>query len=319
VADKRTIARQVGITVDELDETIARARRMLLKARSTRIRPGCDDKVLASWNGLMVRGIAEAARAFGNQTHRVLAIDAATFLFETMVRDGRVFRSFKDGRARIAGYLEDHAALGLAALSIYELTFDEQWLNRARDMGTTIVQWFWDDTTGAFYDTASDHETLITRPREITDNATPSGTSLAVELLVRLAELLHDVDARRRATYVVETLAPAIHRYPGAFGHLLGAADMLIRGAVELAIVGDPAKEDFAALVRAAGDLYVPGLVIAGGPARSDDKIALLAERPLRDGRATAYVCKSYTCDEPTTDAAVLGEQLERASAANRS
>jgi uncharacterized protein YyaL (SSP411 family) len=318
VSDKRTVARQAGITVDELDETLARARRVLFKARATRIRPGCDDKVLASWNGLMVRGIADAARAFGNEKHRTLAIDAATFLFDTMVRDGRVFRSFKNGRARIAGYLEDHASLGLAALSIYELTFDDRWLDHARAMGATIVQWFWDDTTGAFYDTASDHETLITRPREITDNATPSGTSLAVELLVRLAELLHDVDARRRATYVVETLAPAIHRYPGAFGHLLGAADMLIRGAVELAIVGDPAAEDFGALVRAAADLYVPGLVVAGGPPRSDDAIALLAERPLREGRATAYVCKSYTCDAPTTDAEMLREQLERASAVNR-
>jgi uncharacterized protein YyaL (SSP411 family) len=314
VADKRVVARKFGITVEELDEKLAYARRQLFKARSTRVRPGCDDKVLASWNGLMVRGIAEAARAFGNEKHRALAIEAATFLFDTMVRDGRVLRSYKDGRARIAGYLEDHAALGLAALSIYELTFDERWLDRARAMGTMIVGLFWDDDTGAFYDTASDHETLITRPREITDNATPSGTSLAVELLVHLAELLHDVDARRRATYVIETLAPAIHRFPGAFGHLLGSADVVIRGAVELVIVGNRSSDDFQALERAAGDLYVPGLIIAGGAARDDENIALLTGRTVRDGRATAYVCKSYTCDEPTTEATVLREQLERAS-----
>ena len=96
-----------------------------------------------------------------------------------------MFRSYKDGRARIAGYLEDHAALGLAALSVYELTFDERWLDRARAMSDAAVAWFWDDATGAFYDTASDHETLITRPRDVTDNATPSGTSLAVELLAQ--------------------------------------------------------------------------------------------------------------------------------------
>ena len=181
-------------------------------------------------------------------------------------------------------------------------------------MSATIVARFWDDETGAFYDTARDHETLITRPREITDNATPSGTSLAVELLVHLAELLHDDDARRRATYIVETLAPAIHRFPGAFGHLLGSADMLIRGAVELAIVGEPGSDDFHTLERAVGDLYVPGLVIAGGAPRVDEKIALLTSRAIHDGRATAYVCKSYTCDEPTTDAGVLREQLERAT-----
>jgi uncharacterized protein YyaL (SSP411 family) len=258
----------------------------------------------------MVRGIAEAARAFGNDRYRSAAVESGEFLFENLVRDGRVLRSYKDGRARIAGYLEDHAALGLAALAVYELTFDDRWLTRARDLATTMVQWFWDDATGAFFDTSSDHETLITRPRDVTDNAVPSGTSLAVELLVRIAELFADADARRRATYVVETLAPAISRYPSAFGHLLGSADMLLNGAVELAIVGDPASPDFMALERAAAGRYLPSLVIAGGPPRDD--VALLEGRAPRDGVATGYVCKSYACEEPATTAALLSEQLAR-------
>jgi uncharacterized protein YyaL (SSP411 family) len=223
-----------------------------------------------------------------------------------------VFRSYKDGRARIAGYLEDHAASGIAALAVYELTFDTRWLDQARELSDATIRWFWDDETGAFYDTASDHEALITRPREISDNATPSGTSLAVELLVRLAELLHDVDARRRATYVVETLAPAIGRYPSAFGHLLGSADMLINGAVELAIVGDPQSADFAALERTAAERYVPSLVLAGGHPRTDDSIALLSGRDARGGHATAYVCRNYTCEEPATRPEQLEEQLDR-------
>ncbi|HEY9225792.1 MAG TPA: thioredoxin domain-containing protein, partial [Gemmatimonadaceae bacterium] len=265
VADRATIAAQFKVSEAQLMDVIERSRQKLFDARSKRVRPGCDDKVLASWNGLMVRGIAEAARAFGDDRYRALAVDGATFLFDHMVRDGRVFRSFKNGQARIAGYLEDHAALGLAAFAVYELTFDDRWLERARTMSNTIVRWFWDDDTGAFYDTASDHETLITRPREITDNATPSGTSLAVELLVRLAEVFNDVDARRRATYVAETLTPAIQRYPMAFGHMLGSVDMLINGGVELAIVGDPSAADFRALTRAAAEQYVPALVMAGG------------------------------------------------------
>jgi uncharacterized protein YyaL (SSP411 family) len=310
VGDRRVIARQFGLTEAQFGETLARAREKLFAARAPRVRPGCDDKVLASWNGLMVRGIAEAARAFGDAKYRALAEDAATFLFGTMVQDGRVLRSYKDGRARIAGYLEDHAALGLAALSMYELTFDEAWLDRARELGASCVTWFWDDATGAFYDTASDHETLITRPREITDNATPSGTSLAVELLVRLAEYFHDVDARRRATYVVETLAPSIQRYPLAFGHMLASADMLVNGAVELALVGDVGADDFKSLERAAAEQYVPSLVLAGGAARSDDKIALLSAREARDGKATAYVCRNYACEEPSTSPDRLAEQL---------
>jgi len=199
----------------------------------------------------------------------------------------------------------------LAALAVYELTFDTVWLDRARAMSDATVQWFWSDDTGAFYDTASDHEELIVRPREVADNATPSGTSLAVELLVRLAELLHDVEARRRATYVVETLAPMIARYPSAFGHILGAADMLINGAVEVAIVGDVGTADFRAMERAVAEQYVPSLVLAGGAPRADDSIALLTARAARDGQATAYGCRGYTCDEPAMSSQQLTAQLE--------
>jgi uncharacterized protein YyaL (SSP411 family) len=290
-------------------ETVARAKRILYDARAKRVWPGLDDKVLASWNGLMVRGIAEAARAFGRDDYRDAAIRAASALFDSLVHDGRVLRSSKNGK-RIAGYLEDHASLGLAALAIYEISFDEQWLDRARTLGESIVNWFWDDEGGAFFDTSSDHEALITRPREIADNATPSGTSLAVDLLLRLAEVLGDQEARRRATSVLESLAPSIARYPTAFGHLLGCADMLVNGAVELAIVGDPASAEFKALERAAGGEYVPSLVIAGGPPRSDEKVALLTARTMRDGRATAYVCRNYACDAPVTAPAELRERL---------
>jgi uncharacterized protein YyaL (SSP411 family) len=314
--DQRALAARMSVSEHQLEQIVKRAKTALYAARKHRVWPGRNDKILASWNGLMVRGIAEAARAFGNERYREMAIGSATFLFEHLMRDGRVFRSYKDGRARIAGYLEDHAALGLAALSVYELTFDDAWLDRARQLGDAVVRWFWDDDTGAFYDTASDHEQLITRPREISDNATPSGTSLAAELLIRLAELFNDADARRRATYVVESLAPAIGRYPLAFGNILGCADLLINGAIEVAIVGDPASDDFRALERVVAERYVPSLVLAGGVPRSDDSISLLSARDARDGRATAYVCRNYTCEEPATTRALLDEQLQRITAA---
>jgi len=227
--------------------------------------------------------------------------------------DGRLYRTAGVGQPpKLNGYLEDHAALGLAALAVYELTFDPAWLARARDLSRSMVRWFWDDATNAFYDTASDHEALITRPREPTDNAVPSGTSLAVELLARMAELYHDVDDRRRATYVLETLAPMIARYPTAFGHMLGAADMIVNGAVELALVGDPESADFMSLERAAAQRYLPSLVLAGGREAGD--IALLQGRPMRDGTATAYLCRNYACDEPATSADLLDRQLDALS-----
>src|SRR5205085_8918940 len=138
-------------------------------------------------------------------------------LFRVLVHDDRVFRSYKAGAAKLAGYLEDYASLGLAALALYELTFDESWLTRARMLADAAVRWFWDDMAGAFFDTPSDHETLVTRPRDVTDNATPSGTSLVAELLARLADLLQDESMRRRATYVLETLAEPMARHPAAF------------------------------------------------------------------------------------------------------
>jgi hypothetical protein len=263
----------------------------------------------------MVRALADAARAFDKMSYRAEAIRHGEFLFNALVRDGRVFRSYKNGVARLAGYLEDYAALGLAALALYELTFDDGWLERARALANAAVRWFWDESAGAFFDTASDHETLVTRPRDVTDNATPSGTSLAAELLARLADLLQDETMRRRASYVLETLAEPMSKHPAAFGHALGVADLLVRGAVELAIVGDPTADDFRALTRAAAERYVPSLVLAGGRARKTADIPLLADRPAPGGRATAYVCRNYTCDAPATDAETLGSQLEAATA----
>jgi uncharacterized protein YyaL (SSP411 family) len=309
--DPTSVAERLGLSLEDLHGVIARARQRLYDARAKRVWPGLDDKVLASWNALMLRGIAEAARAFGDPRYREIALRNARFLFENMVRDGRVFRSYKAGTAKLAGYLEDHAALGLAAIAMYELTFDPQWRDWAHTLSETMVAWFWDDTTGAFYDTASDHEELITRPREVTDNAVPSGTSLAAELLARVAELGHDVDARRRSTYVIETLAPIVARYPNGFGHLLGVTDMIVNGATEVAIVGEPTSADFTALERVVAERYLPSLVLAGGAPSDGERIALLEGRTVREGsRATAYVCRNYACEEPVTNSDRLADQL---------
>ncbi|MEX2178748.1 MAG: hypothetical protein WD801_08575, partial [Gemmatimonadaceae bacterium] len=286
------------------------ARRVLRAARESRIRPARDEKVLASWNGLMLRAIAETARAFGEDRYRALAVGNAEFLFREMVRGDRVFRSHTDGVTRIPGFLEDHAAVALGALAVYELTFDRAWLSRARALTDATVRWFWDDDAGAFFDTASDHEELITRPRDITDNATPSGTSLTVELLLRLGDVLGEPELLRRANHVLETIAEPMARYPLAFGHALTASDIAVYGAIELAIVGTPDAPDFRALARAAGECYTPSLVMAGGVPASADRVALLADRASRDGAATAFLCRGFVCGEPVTHPAPLREQM---------
>ena len=310
------VAARAGVSEEALDRAVARAKSTLYAVRAKRVWPGRDEKVLAGWNGLMLRAVAEAARALDRADYRALALKNGEFLFREMVSGaGRVMRSHKDGVTRVAGYLEDHAAVALGALALYELTFDRRWLDRARLVADTMITWFWDEEIGAFFDTASDHEALVTRPREVTDNAVPSGTSLAAEVLLRLAELLHDVDMRRRADWVLETLAEPMARHAIAFGHLLGVTDLSVNGAVEVAIIGDPDADDFRALTQEVSRRYVPSLVLAGGPPGEDAGVALLEQRTMRHGAATAYVCRQYACDEPTTEPAMLGEQLERAVA----
>jgi uncharacterized protein YyaL (SSP411 family) len=188
------------------------------------------------------------------------------------------------------------------------------WLARARELATRVVASFWDEESNAFYDTAHDHERLITRPRDVTDNATPAGNSLAVELLLRLAELFRDVDLHRRATWMLETLAAPLGQHGLAFGHLLGAADLAIHGATEVAIVGDVAAPDFGALSAEVARQYLPALVLAGGSPDGASGIALLEDRAAREGRATAYVCRQYVCAEPTSDAERLRSQLDEAA-----
>jgi uncharacterized protein len=314
--DMGVVAARAGTTVDAVAESVRSARAVLLARRARRERPGRDEKVLAAWNGLMLRAVAEAARVFGGESLRALAIRNAEFLLREMVRDGRVMRSHTAGVTRIAGYLEDHASVALAFLDVYGLTFDARWLSVAVTIADAVDRWFWDDTVGAYFDTASDHEPLLTRPRDFTDNAVPSGTSLAVDLLLRLAELLGDSARRARAMRVLEASSEPLARYASAFGHLLGVADMAVHGAVEVALAGDPSAEDFRALAIALSEAYVPSLVIAGGrDARlGSHRVALLADKPPRDGQATAYVCRQYLCESPLTDPNELPAQLERAS-----
>jgi uncharacterized protein YyaL (SSP411 family) len=306
-----------------LAAAVRRAKTTLRLAREARIRPARDEKILASWNGLMLRAVAEAARAFGDAESLALAVRNGEFLATTMVdvSSGRVRRVHMDGVTRIAGFLEDHAAVALGFLALHALTFDERWLALATGVGSATVEQFWDDDAGAFFDTpaagdAADGPPLITRPRDPTDNATPSGTSLAGERCLMLAELTGDEAMRGRADRVLSAHADTMARYAPAFGHLLGAADMAVEGAVELVLVGEPSAPDFEALATAAGRRYAPSLVVTGGPDGGPDGAPaspLRTGKPMLDDRATAYVCRYSRCERPTSDDATLAAQLAAA------
>ncbi len=287
---------------------LERAKQVLYDVRAKRSWPGRDDKVLAGWNGLMLRAMADAGRVFGDDGRVATAVRSAEFLSRELIKNGRAMRSWMEGQSRIPGFLEDHASLGLGFIAVYQATFDRRWLDRARSLADACVEWFWSEGDGAFFDTASDHEQLLTRPRDLADNATPAGSSLAAELMLYMAEYFGDADARRRAERVIESAAGLFTKMPVMMGHMLGAADMSVHGAVEVAIAGRADDPEARALARGVAAQYIPSLVLAAG---SGDAVLGM---PLFDGRQpsvpTAYVCRGYTCELPTTDSVALAEQI---------
>ena len=217
-----------GLHVDSFLQVLDHSTSALYKHRAKRVRPGLDDKIVASWNGLALRGIVEAARAFDRDDFRELAIRNGRFLAARLVHNGRAWRTYKDGDARIPGFLEDQAAVALGFVALFEQTLEVEWLERARLMATVMLDMFHDGPTNVFHDTARDAQQLITRPRDPSDNATPSGTSLAADLLLRLATCDANETFRTIAIGAMDSAGEMISRYPSAFGHMLGAAEYAV-------------------------------------------------------------------------------------------
>jgi uncharacterized protein YyaL (SSP411 family) len=307
------VAAEFDISTEELWEKIVAIRQKLFAEREKRVRPGRDEKVLAAWNGLMLRAFAFAARVLDREDYRRIAEESASFLLEKLKVDGRLRRSYKDGRARFNGYLEDYACVADGLVALYEATFETRWLAEAGALADAILELFWDGERSVFYDTAVDHEELVTRPRDVYDSAAPSGNSVAVDVLLKLSILLDREDYRQRAEAVLEDLSGVVARISGGFGRLLSAVDFYLSTTYEIVLIGDPDAPDTRNLLSTVYSAYLPNKVVAGSA--EDDKeaariVPLLADRPMRDGKATAYVCVQYTCQSPTTDPEELKGQL---------
>jgi uncharacterized protein YyaL (SSP411 family) len=289
-------------------------RRRLLAVRAQRVRPGLDDKRLTAWNALMIAALAEAGAVLERSDYLDAATACADFVLrELRTSEGRLLRSWKDGRARLAGYLEDHAFLLEALLTLYEATFDPAWLRAARELADTTIAHFADGQRGGFFTTADDHEQLLTRRKELEDTPIPSGNSAAALGLLRLARLTGSAEYEDRARRVIALLHPFAAGHPTAFAHLLQAIDFQLAEVREVAIVagdaGDAgATEDVAALVRVVRSAFRPHVVLAGGAA---DGVELLAGRASVGGRATAYVCERFACQAPVTQPTELAALLD--------
>jgi uncharacterized protein len=275
-----------------------------------------DDKVLAAWNALAISAFAEAGRAFDEPRYVEVAATTARFLLEHL-RDanGRLLRSWREGRAGGPGYADDHALLADACLTLYETTFELGWFEQARALADRLVEGFLDEERGGFYTTAADAEALVVRPKDLEDNAVPSGSSAGADVLLRLAMLTGEARYEDAAASALRVVRDVMAQAPTGFGHALCALDRYLGPSREVAIVGDPASEATRALVReVTAERFVPNGVLAvtaAGDRAAAEAIALLRDRPTVDGRATAYVCERFACRLPVTQPEELAAQLE--------
>jgi uncharacterized protein len=312
--DVEEVAQLGNVTVVELEQQLAVARQKLYEARSQRMWPGLDDKVLTAWNGLMLAAFAEAGRVLERPDYTAAAEQNARFLYETVRQEnGRLLRTWKAGAAaKYNAYLEDYTYLADGLLALYQTTFDSHWFTWARELGDLALQHFHDVANGGFFDTSDDHEALIVRPKDVQDNATPSGNAMAAHLLLGLSLYTGESRYWEVAEGATAALADAMKQYPTSFAHWLCAAVFMLDDPKEIAIAGEPGAADTQALIDAALAEYRPHQVVAVGLPESETsrQIPLLADRPQQDGQATAYVCRRFTCRRPVTGPAALREQL---------
>jgi hypothetical protein len=259
-----------------------------------------------------LKALSTAARILSEDRFLLDAQKLASFLLDEMVLDGKLMRSWRNGKANFIAYLEDHAALGLGLLELYQVDFDSRWYQAAVVQAEEILENF-QDLRGGFFDTRHDHEQLIARPKGLQDSPIPSGNSMAVVLLLKLAALTGEGRFSDPAESAIRAMQGNAAKYPSAFGNWLCAADFALGPQLQVAITGDIKDSGFEDLLAVVNQGYLPRLVMASAPPGSDTEPSLLDGREQIDGKPTAYLCQGFACKLPTTSAKELQEQIEEA------
>lgn len=313
------VARRMNVSPTELSEAIARGKKILYAAREKRVKPGRDEKILTAWNGLMLTAYSEAAAILDRSDYHDTAVRNAEFTLANLrSEDGLLLRSFKDGRAKLNGYLDDYAYLATGLTALFETTGDVRWLVETQTLVERMIAEFWDTADAGFFYTGQSHEELIVRTKDYFDNATPAGNSVAADVLLRLAALTGREDYQQKAAALFLSLRASVARYPSAFGYLLGALDFYLSVPLEIAVIGAAAAADDAetrALLREVWTRYLPNKIVV----RSDEQdvetaarlIPLLRGRTAINGRPTAFVCEHYSCQQPVNTSHDLAAQLD--------
>ena len=316
-------AREHQLEVEVLEQDISRISAILLQERSRRVPPGIDDKILTSWNALMFKAFAEAGALFQNPNWIRIAEKNVRFLLTAMKdSDGRLLHSWKakdnssseyHGGSHILGYLDDHAYLIDALITLYEATFDYFYIEAAENLADSMVDRFWDQESEVFYDTSLEHSQLIVRPRDTLDNAVPSGGSIAALSLLRLSLLTGDSGYASKAESSIKTLVPQIRRAPLSVTSWISAADFLKTDSSQIVLLGNYESPILTEMIVEVRSRYLPNLVLAGArcDVSDDEKSPLLRGKKMLNGKPTAFVCEDYVCKVPVNTASELGDQLD--------
>jgi len=302
------IASRVGMSAEDLESRLAKARQKLFDAREQRVRPHKDDKILTDWNGLMIASLAKGAQAFNQPEYCEAAKRAADFVLSTMRdSDGRLLHRFRDGEAALPSHVDDYAFFIWGLLELYEATFDVRYLRTALDLNNDFMARFWDHNTGGFFFTAEDGESLLMRKKELYDGATPSGNSVAALDLLRLGRIAADADLERHAEGIGRAFSGNIRQFPSAYTQMLIATEFAIGPSREVVIAGRPGASDTEEMLRQLRNMYLPNKVVVfrptdGTESQIGDIAGYTKDQHSLDGKATAYVCVNYNCELPTTD-----------------
>jgi len=303
-----------GISLERLIDVVQRGKLALWAEREKRVHPLLDDKVLASWNGMMLRSFAEAGAALERQDYLDAAVRNANFLLETMRPEGKLLRTYRAGQAKLPGYLEDYSFVADGLLALYEATFDQRWLDESISLADRMIELFWDDAVGGFYDTGAEHDELVVRPRDVLDNAQPCGGSVATDVLLKLAVITGNEDYRVKAATPLRTLRELMGRAPAGTGHWIAALDFYVSSPKEVIIIGPRDDSATTALMQIVNGGFFPNKVLVGADSADDAGkygLPLLEARGMVDGKPTAYVCQNYACQLPVTTPEEFAVQLE--------
>jgi uncharacterized protein YyaL (SSP411 family)/aryl-alcohol dehydrogenase-like predicted oxidoreductase len=316
------VAEELGVPAPVLRAELERSKKQLYQARKLRVPPLLDDKILSSWNGLMLSAMAAGYRVLGHRHYLDSAERAANSLLTRMRRpDGGLFHTARGARAHVPGFLEDYAFLADGLIALYEAGGSERYLRGAEALTQRMLQDFDDEASGAFFNTAKDAETLIARPREGHDNAIPSANAVAARVLAKLAGHLDRSDYRERSARALRAYGKLVERAPRSFATSLAVVDFLLQSPLELVLVGSPGEPGYETLRKALGERYLPTAIFAhvdpARPRASTAEPPLAQGKTLLDGKAALYVCRNFICSAPISDPAQLERALSESVPAN--